>query len=244
MKNRREIEEESQVSTPYGALLWKRTSRKTVLLEYDPSRGIILRTPFDFKESRVQEALQRKRRWIFRQRMNQETYSEMIRQNLLMTGGSYRFLGKSYRLKISEGSRNHCFMEGGRIHVLVTNNNQENVRKILKQWIRKEANRWVPMLLEKISSKTRELKQMEIQYSIKRMALRWGSCSTAKKIYINPDLMHAPLACVEYVIAHELAHLIYLNHTDHFFRFLEKISPQWKIWREKLHSKNWTSDGS
>ena len=66
------------------------------------------------------------------------------------------------------------------------------------------------------------------------MHYRWGSCSPKGRILLNPELIKAPKACIEYVIVHELCHLVYQDHTKAFFDLQEREFPEWKKWKTKL----------
>jgi len=66
------------------------------------------------------------------------------------------------------------------------------------------------------------------------MAKRWGSCTKAGKIILNVELIKAPKGSIEYVIIHELCHLVQHNHTKAFFDLQNIMMPDWKKWKERL----------
>lgn len=68
------------------------------------------------------------------------------------------------------------------------------------------------------------------------MPTRWGSCTPKGKIILNPELIKAPKGCIEYVIIHELCHLIYLDHTRKFIDLQTKEMPDWEKWKTKLEN--------
>ena len=69
---------------------------------------------------------------------------------------------------------------------------------------------------------------------IRSMEKRWGSCTPNGKIILNPELIKAPKGSIEYVIIHELCHLVHHNHTKSFYDLQEFMMPDWKKWKEKL----------
>lgn len=74
-------------------------------------------------------------------------------------------------------------------------------------------------------------------FVIKWMEKRWGSCTPKWKIILNVELMKAPKGCIEYVVAHELCHLIHHNHSNAFFELQTKEMGEWKKWKEWLEKK-------
>ena len=71
---------------------------------------------------------------------------------------------------------------------------------------------------------------------IQNMSKRWGSCTAKGKIILNPELMKAPKACIQYVIIHELCHLIHYDHTQKFMDLQTKEMPDWRRWKDKLEN--------
>ena len=69
---------------------------------------------------------------------------------------------------------------------------------------------------------------------IKQMENRWGSCTKSGKIFLNNELIKAPRSCIEYVITHEMCHLLHPNHTKDFFTLLSSVMPDWEKWKNKL----------
>ena len=63
---------------------------------------------------------------------------------------------------------------------------------------------------------------------------RWGSCTNNGKMILNTELIKAPRPCIEYVIKHELCHLVYRNHTKAFYELLSNEMPEWEKWKNKL----------
>ena len=69
---------------------------------------------------------------------------------------------------------------------------------------------------------------------VRRMKTRWGSCSKKGQILLNTDLVQAPIACIDYVIVHELCHLIVPNHSPRFYSLLDQSMPDWRARKLKL----------
>jgi predicted metal-dependent hydrolase len=75
-------------------------------------------------------------------------------------------------------------------------------------------------------------------WGIKKMKTKWGTCnSQAQRIWINLELIKKPLPCLEYIVAHELAHLIERHHSDRFVSILDQALPTWRLLRDELNAE-------
>ena len=114
---------------------------------------------------------------------------------------------------------------------------KKNVKDLVNSWYRKKANEKlneisIPLLINFIEKY--QLSNINYQLSIREMPTRWGSCTSIGKIMLNPELIKAPKGCIEYVIIHELCHLIFHDHTQKFIDLQTKEMPDWEKWKMKL----------
>ena len=102
---------------------------------------------------------------------------------------------------------------------------RENVEDLLKEWYRTSLKEIIPPLIEKWC------KRMQIEppsFEVKSMPKRWGSCSKLKRhILFNLELAKKPIECIDYIVIHEMIHLMERNHTDRFYRLLNTYQPGW-----------------
>lgn len=103
-----------------------------------------------------------------------------------------------------------------------------------KQWYRKKAKIKFAEIAEPLIQKFKKYNIEITGLYIQDMPTRWGSCTPKGKIILNPELMKAPKPCIEYVIIHELCHLVYHDHTKKFIDLQTKEMPDWKKWKNKL----------
>jgi hypothetical protein len=104
----------------------------------------------------------------------------------------------------------------------------------LKEWYRNKAAK---IFFDVLNSSFPKFSNYKIPFpviQIRFMPKRWGSCTPSGKIILNPELIKAPKASIEYVITHELCHLIHPNHTKSFFNLQQKLMPDWKKWKQRL----------
>ncbi len=111
-----------------------------------------------------------------------------------------------------------------------------SAKKLLTDWYREKAVIHFEDTLKKILPLFARYDISEPELQIRHMPTRWGSCTTKGKVILNPELIKAPKGSIEYVIIHELCHLIHHNHTKAFYELQESIMPDWKKWKERLEN--------
>ena len=110
----------------------------------------------------------------------------------------------------------------------------EQREAVLLRWLREQLKVLIPPLLEKWQP---TLGVQASFWGIKRMKTKWGSCNTdAGRIWLNFELVKKPAQCLEYVVVHELLHLIERNHSDEFRSLLDRHLPKWRLYRDQLNA--------
>ena len=151
-----------------------------------------------------------------------------------VSGESYYLWGKPYRLEvIYENSKYEIEKTPNKIILKIPEGTNINKKKsIIIEWYRKELKR----VLEIISKKCeKNIGLRANEYRVKNMKTKWGTCNIDKKrIWINIQLAKKPMECLEYVLTHELVHLMEKNHTNKFYALVEEFYPTWKEARKLL----------
>lgn len=153
-----------------------------------------------------------------------------------VSGESFKYLGKQYRLKVAESDEEGVRYYQGFIELKVKDRkNYHRKEKLVDAWFKEKAvmnfhkslERTYP-LVEKYGIKLPEI-------HIRTMKARWGSCIKDKNaIMLNKELIKAPKFCIDYVVLHELAHFKYRNHDPEFYTFMTMLMPDWKQRKEIL----------
>lgn len=172
--------------------------------------------------------------WIKKQReslqgQERETPREYINQE------SHYFLGKRYLLKVKEhNAAPKVEIDHKYIHLHIRpNTSLEKRKEVIEEWYRAELKRIVPKLIAKWEKKI-EVESNE--FGIKKMRTKWGTCNTeAKRIWLNLELAKKPKDCLEYIIVHELVHLLERSHNARFVLFMDKFMPKWRFHRDELN---------
>lgn len=154
-----------------------------------------------------------------------------------ISGESHYFQGKRYLLKIVEYKGSHKVEIKGTKNIVLCikpNTSTETKGKLLKEWHREQMKIQVPEIITKWE------KIIGVQSNdcvIKQMKTKWGSCNIeAKRIWLNLELSKKPIVCLEYIIVHELVHLLERNHNDKFVAYMNQFMPKWRLHRDELNA--------
>jgi predicted metal-dependent hydrolase len=215
----------------YGLI---RQDRKTLSLTVEPCLSITLRAPEDASEERIETFLKKKWMWLNKQLTFFEKYRRKHYAKEYVSGESFYYLGRQYKLVVNSGDKNSVALSKGKLTVTTTRptNDSTHNRELLDRWYKKRrhiiyAERYEVMFKKFEYKSTPKL-------DIRVMSKRWGSFVKGERIVLNPLLIQAPKEAVDYVIAHELCHMTYKNHDAKFYLLLESKFPGWQKTKEKL----------
>lgn len=210
----------------------KRTNRKTLAIEVHPDSTVQLVAPKNSALPEIKEKVLKRGRWIVKQQYYFEQFLPHTPIREYISGETHYYLGKRYMLKVILGKDKSVKLKGGRL--LVTTADTNKVKSLLASWYYQHAKRKFKAILEEAILKFKKEQVVLKRMDIKRMKNRWGSCTTEGVVTLNPELIKAPSKCIEYVILHELCHLIIPNHKKEFYKLLEQKMPNWKKWKNHL----------
>jgi predicted metal-dependent hydrolase len=106
-------------------------------------------------------------------------------------------------------------------------------QRVMTEWYRRQLKAEIPALIVKWQN---VMGVQVAEYGIKQMKTRWGTCNVpARRIWLNLELAKKPAHCLEYVVVHELVHLLERHHNDRFVAFMSKFLPPWRLYREELN---------
>jgi predicted metal-dependent hydrolase len=152
-----------------------------------------------------------------------------------LTRESHYFLGERHLLKvIKQDATPKIVLRKSAIEMHTRpNTTQEKRKELLDEWYRSELKKIAPQLIEKWEKKIGVKAEA---YGIKKMRTRWGTCNPkAKRIWLNLELAKKPVECIEYIVVHELVHLIEARHNETFRRLMNEHMPKWSFYRDELN---------
>ena len=200
---------------------------------YPPLATVKISAPLGTSESYIKNFALSKWTWITEKRSQILASCKESKEKEYVSGESRLLFGAEYRLlvQINQNETKNICIDGDYIKVSVKK--KENVKPVLEGFYKRQLKERV----ERFVSKWEEILKVKCEgIKYRTMKTRWGSCISEKKsITFNINLAQKDLECVEYVVVHELIHLIEPNHSTDFYKILEKNIPNWKILRKRMN---------
>ena len=203
---------------------------------YPPHGRVRVAAPLVVDDEAVRLAVIDKLGWIKRQKAR---FADQPRQSQreMVNGESHYFLGQRYRLRVHEHEAPARVAVRGiaSLDLFVRPGASAEQREaVLLHWYREQLRALIPPLLEKWQP---ILGVQARAWGIKKMKTKWGSCNpTTKRLWFNLELAKKPAMCLEYIVVHELVHLLERNHTERFTALMDGFLPNWSVCRATLNS--------
>jgi predicted metal-dependent hydrolase len=202
---------------------------------YPPEGRVRVAVPLRVDDEAMRLAVIAKLEWIRRQ---QQRFTDQPRQSQrqMLSGESHYIEGRRYRLRVIEqAGAPQVRLKGKAILELLVRPGTDSVKRrdLFNTWFRRRLKEVVPALI----AKWQPLIGVEVaEWGVKRMKTRWGTCSiAARRIWINLELAKKPPQCLEYIVVHEMVHLLERHHNDHFKELMDRFMPQWRLYRDELN---------
>lgn len=205
----------------------KRSFRKTITLKVNEA-GLTINAPFLVTRNHIFELIHSKKKWIL---SKLEFFKEKNSQIIFCNDKVIKILNKEYIIKITIGknkvflNKNLCFIQTKNI------NEQSQIKKIFIKWLKNYALEYFEKEAEIIAN-MHGFKFNKIKLSNAKS--RWGTCNEKKIIRLNWRLILSSPEIVNYVICHELSHIIHMNHSKKFWSLVESICPNYKYLSNEL----------
>jgi predicted metal-dependent hydrolase len=205
------------------------------LAVYPPNGRVRVAVPHLVDDEAVRLAVISKLGWIKRQQIK---FAEQERQSEreYVSGESHYFQGNRYLLNVVyyDGKPKVAIRNNTKIDLFVRLGSDTVQReRVMLAWYRKQLKEAVPLL---ITNWEAILGVRVSEWGVKQMKTKWGTCNIeASRIWLNLELAKKPIGCLEYIIVHELVHLIERHHNDRFTALMDKHLPSWRFAREVLN---------
>lgn len=204
---------------------------KNITLKVRPNGEAILTTPKAASDEHIKFIIKKRAKWIAKKREFFASFKTP--QKEYVSGEDFRYLGRSYRLKVVQSKEERVKLQRGYLELFVKDKSDlKRKENLIYEWYHEKATLYFFNILQEFN---KIVKQDIKSVKIRQMKTRWGSCNPYKSyINLNIELIKKPRVCIEYVVFHELAHLLYHDHSKKFYDYLTLYMPDWQKRKEIL----------
>lgn len=201
---------------------------------YPPSGRVRIAAPLRMNLDTIRVFALSKLSWIKKQQIKFKGQDREAPRDFINRESHY-LSGKRYLLKVIEHDASpNVVLKHGTIELFVRPETSKEKRKvILDDFFRQQLKESVPALIAKWE------KRMNVQvneFGIRKMKTKWGTCNReAKRIWLNLELVKKPVECLEYIVVHELTHLLERHHNDRFIALMDGFMPKWRFFKDELN---------
>jgi predicted metal-dependent hydrolase len=206
-----------------------------VRIHVDPDGHIEVEGPVGVGPEQIRRAVQKRSRWIFRNVKAAGSATKYALPRQYISGEAHFYLGRRHKLIVVQANDglSKVTLRRGRIEVCLRIADPAAVRRRLREWYRERATAYFSRKLTELAARFDGIAAAP-NFQLLSMEKRWGSCSPTGQIILNPSLVKAPVHCVEYVLTHELCHLVEHNHSKRFYGLLDRHRPNWRAEKKEL----------
>jgi predicted metal-dependent hydrolase len=217
---------------PLEIIRTERSKSASIEIEDDTVKVTV---PKNLSDQRIEELIKNRTVWI-RQKLKIQTETIRSKGKEYVNGETFSYLGRNYRLKCVSGGSDKAKLKNGYITVPIARDAsgaalEGCVRQSLQQWYQARA-------LEKLKEKTKRYSAIlgvdAKSVDVKEYKARWGSCSSSGDVTYNWRIIMAPHHIVDYIVVHELCHLLEHNHGPKYWKHVQTVVPDYKECREWL----------
>ncbi|HRO79521.1 MAG TPA: SprT family zinc-dependent metalloprotease [Acinetobacter towneri] len=196
---------------------------------------VVVSAPLNADDKTIIDAVKQRSRWIYKQLRGFREQSKFITPRQYKSGESHFYLGKQYQLKVihDDTKPQGVKLLRGKLEVNALDANLESIQSHLKEWYRSRAKVIFEIRLQRILEQALWVGDKP-EIRLVTMRTQWGNCFPSGVLTLNPHLVKAPTICIDYVILHELCHLVEYNHSERFYQLLNQVMPDWSKIKNQL----------
>lgn len=205
-------------------------NRKNVTITVKPKNQVSIISPPGINIKTLEKLLKSKSDWILKKL---EKYKDIdLNEEIIFEDGTkLYYLGDIYYLNIIKSTKcnSNVYISKNKIIIESNDLSQSNLKDILKKWYKRESEKIIIEKLQKLKNKSEIMNSLAPTcIKVKEQNKRWGSCTSKGNIYINSKISMARSKSIEYILVHEFSHLVHMNHSKEFYKFVGRIMPSYK----------------
>lgn len=210
--------------------------RKNISIKIIPKDKIQVIAPNRVSRKIIEESIQKNSKWIISKLDKFKDMEDSFLNREYIDGEIYYYIGNPYYLKILkdkniENKKSYAYIDikGDNIEIRTNNWDREYLKDVLKKWYKLKSEDVVMDRLTYLREHSEYFRKIEPNLvKVKEQKKIWGSCNLYKNIYINSKISMLPVEVIDYILAHEFCHILYMNHSKDFYKAVEKIIPNYK----------------
>ncbi|HWB12781.1 MAG TPA: SprT family zinc-dependent metalloprotease [Gemmataceae bacterium] len=213
-------------------------NRRSLAITVHPDQRLEIVAPRGADLDRLLKRIEKRQAWILSQWRYFEQFKPASPLPSFVSGETCLYLGRQYRLKVHKASSETVKLVGRFLHVWTHDKaDRHGTKQLVEAWYRSHAEQ---LFLSRIGvwfEKSPSLRLPQLpKVTVRKMQKRWGSCTKAGNIVLNPELVKTPIHCIDYVIVHELCHRLIHNHGPAYYRLLARCLPDWEVRKARLEA--------
>ena len=212
-----------------------RSSRRTVALYVKPGGTLLVRAPWYVPVTMLMQFVLQKTSWIERQMRRLKDVRLPGEPMLIADGSIIPYMGRQLTVRVSWGSRNTAVLTEDELYLnLAGSVSPERITALAEAWYLREAKKHFPIRTAELAALHSSLLPAPGPVNVRKMKRRWGTCHTGGAIWFNRELIKRDPELIDYVIIHELCHLVHHNHGKEYYSLLGRIVPGYRELRKRL----------
>jgi hypothetical protein len=213
-----------------------RSSRKTVALYVRPGGTLLIRAPWFVPVRVLMKFAAGKAGWIERQRTRLKDFITPGALLAVSDGSTVPFMGRQLEVQVIRGLSRKVIHADGRLRLYVKDDAiPEELAGMTEAWYLREAKAYLPARARMLAARHSDHLPAPATVNVRKMKRRWGTCHTGGDIWLNRELMKKDPELIDYVIIHELCHLVHHNHGKEYYALLGMIIPDFREKRKQLN---------
>ena len=211
--------------------------RRSIGISVGPESGVVVRAPYRTSVKTISNLVLSKSGWIKKHLENYKKAMKINSKRIYVDGESVLFRGKEYPVRITESKTNSIRLSGNNLEIGLKDISESALAgSMLEKWYKRSAEELFRKKLEEILILFKDYNFRPAELSVRTLKRRWGSCTSKGKITLSSELIKLDDIYLEYVILHELCHLVHHDHGKEFYNLLTKVFPDWKRRRKELRN--------
>ncbi len=213
------------------------SARKSFEITVFPDCKVRVRAPASFSLKLIQKKVYQKSQWINTKihYFQQSEYKPQAPSKQYIDGEIHLYLDHKYHLQINSAKSNSVSINDSILHIQSKKQDKTSIQNVLDHWYRERAHIDFTRILETIWLAFNHPHLPKPPLKIRRMKACWGNLSSRGTMTLNLHLIHASEIYIEYVVMHELCHLVHFNHSPAYYQLLSRCMPDWKQRKKELN---------